>query len=651
MKITKPLPERLCSLGPLLLPISFVGIGLVIIAAFRVGLAISFLDRIRDTPNFLWLFIVGIRMDLITLCYLAFLPTLILLILPYRLLCSRVFRGLISTWFVVSIAVIVYMEVATFPFLKEFDLRPDTKFFEYLSHVNEVATTLAKVYALELSIGVAAVILSILLAHRWSHLMLSSADAWSWKKRLLFFPVVVALLVLGARSSLSHRPANLSTAYFSDNHLVNELALNSTYTALYAGYRMLRFDQNPSLDYGKMGVGEVMERVRSRLSFASPELVGEIPFLHPQDSPANLRRPMNIVIFLQESMGAVDVGCLEGPPITPNLCRLKNEGVWFSNLYATGTRTVRGIEAVVSGFLPTSAVGVLKLPRARRNFYTAASLLRQHGYSTSFIYGGMSNFDEMRSFFLGNGFEKIHDEPTFENPAFHGTWGVSDEDLVRKANDVFISHGDKPFFSLILSTSNHSPYEFPDGRIELYENPKQTHFNAIKYADYAIGLFFDLAKREEYYRNTIFLVVADHNSHVRGNEHVPISKFHIPGLVIGPNVPAKTIETLASQIDMVPTLFHFAGLDTEHPMIGRDLMTLPAGSPGRAFMQYGSNNAYRVGNDVIINRPFLPPEQYVYNDETEQLVPAELRMELARDALAFAHLPWLLYWGEDYRLP
>lgn len=345
-------------------------------------------------------------------------------------------------------------------------------------------------------------------------------------------------------------------------------------------------------------------------------------------------------------MGAVDVGCLKGPPITPRLCQLKDEGLWISRLAATGTRTVRGIEAVVSGFLPTSAVGVLKLPRAKRGFFTAASLLKSYGYETEFIYGGMSNFDEMRSFFSGNGFDKFYDEPTFENSAFHGTWGVSDEDLMRKAHDVFVAHGETPFFSLILTTSNHLPYEFPDGRIELYEQPKQTHFNAIKYADYSLGLFFDLAKKASYYENTIFIIVGDHNSHVRGNEHVPVDKFHVPALIIGPGVPHEEQPLLSSQIDLLPTALHFSGLQTEHPMIGRNLMDLPANTPGRAFMQFGSNNGYRIEDDIVIHRPFLPPEQFRY--DAGKLVPAPLNPEMANDALAHTHLPWILYSEEKY---
>src|SRR5690606_19782880 len=125
--------------------------------------------------------------------------------------------------------------------------------------------------------------------------------------------------------------------------------------------------------------------------------------------------------------------------------------------------------------------------------FTLASLLRTQGYRTEFIYGGVSNFDNMRHFFLQNGFERIIEQKDFKRPTFLGTWGVSDEDLVTKAHETFLAHGDEPFFALLLSTSNHDPFEFPEGRIQLHEEPAATRNNAVKYTDYAIGKLIELA--------------------------------------------------------------------------------------------------------------------------------------------------------------
>ena len=221
---------------------------------------------------------------------------------------------------------------------------------------------------------------------------------------------------------------------------------------------------------------------------------------------------MNLVIILEESLGAEYVGCLGGLPLTPNIDRLSKEGLLFTNLYSTGTRTVRGIEAVISGFPPTPGESAVKLGLSQSNFFTIAELLSRSGYATEFIYGGRKSFDNMSAFFLGNGIHKIYDRKCFDKTIFEATWGVADEDVFKKAHEVFKTHGTNPFFSLILTTSNHSPFDFPDGRIELCEKPKETHLNAVKYADYALEEFFEAAKKEPYYKNTLFLIIADHST-------------------------------------------------------------------------------------------------------------------------------------------
>jgi len=350
-----------------------------------------------------------------------------------------------------------------------------------------------------------------------------------------------------------------------------------------------------------------------------------------------------------ESLGAPFVGKLGGLPLTPNLDRLADEGLWFTQLYATGTRTVRGLEAVVAGFPPTAAPSVLKLPLAQHNFFTLAQALKAKGYATEFIYGGVTNFDNMGLFFRENGFDRIIEQRDFDNPVLLGTWGVCDEDLVTKAHETFLAHGDQPFFALLLTTSNHVPFEFPPGRIEPYEQPAATRSNAVKYTDYAIGRLFELARRAPYFERTIFLVVADHDARVYGADLVPVEHFQIPGLIVGPGVPRREERRIASQIDLAPTLLGLAGIDVAHPMIGRDLLALPAHEPGRALMQYGDANGFLVKNKIAIHQPGHAARTFAFIDG--HLKPTEHDVELERDALA--HLLWAerTYRERRYRLP
>lgn len=302
---------------------------------------------------------------------------------------------------------------------------------------------------------------------------------------------------------------------------------------------------------------------------------------------------------------------------------------------------MRGIEAVLTGFTPTPAQAVVKLGKSQTNFFTIADLLKQRGYDTSFIYGGESHFDNMRSFFLGNGFTTIVEQKDFDNPVFKGSWGASDEDLMAKADETFraLHKEGKPFFSLVFSSSNHDPFEFPDNRIALYEQPKQTRNNAAKYADYAIGEFFKKAKQSDYWKDTLFLVIADHDSRISGAGLVPIPRFHIPGVILGDGIAPKKDKRIVSQIDMAPTLLSLMGISADYPMLGKDLTRMPADWPGRAIMQYDKNFALMRGKDVVILQPERAAEGFVYDAASEKLTPAVQPEAMKETALG------LVLWG------
>ena len=372
------------------------------------------------------------------------------------------------------------------------------------------------------------------------------------------------------------------------------------------------------ITYAELPRAHVIERVRRETGLpASAFTRDDLPTRHRQATAHPRARPLNLVIVLEESLGAEFVGALGGLPLTPNLDRLAREGLWFERLYATGTRSVRGIEAVAAGFPPTSAVSTVKLAKSQRDFFTLASFLKPHGYESTFFYGGESHFDNMRGFFMGNGFDRVVEQKDMPANAFIATWGASDGDLFERAHQHFSQQpADKPFFALVFSSSNHAPFEFPDGGFELYEQPKNTVNNAVKYADHALGGFFEKAKKSRYWDNTLFLVVADHNSRVYGPSLIPIERFHIPGLILGGAVRSpERIATVASQLDLAPTLLSMMGLSGEVPLTGRDLSD-PAqrARPGRAIMQFDKIQAYMEGSAVAVLQPDTAPRLMSYTD-------------------------------------
>ncbi|WP_245600534.1 LTA synthase family protein [Flavobacterium daejeonense] len=466
-----------------------------------------------QTPDYWMLFPIGLN-GYHLLGYISFLPTLLLSVLPDNYL--QKIKKLFSVYFIFFL--LFFMELASYDFINEYDTRPNKLFIDYLIYPKEVVGTLIKSY-------MTSMVVSFLVLGLALYFVIKNAASWFYPKnmayrtKLFLFPLVVFLLFLGQDQAWSLKDLiNASNAIFSTNQLTNTLGVNSLYTVGFALYS-LKNEGNAAKMYGKMDAEEAIRRVKKYMNVPESNFTdANLPLMHLQKADTVLEKPYNIVVFLQESLGAEYVGCLGGLPLTPELDKLSKEGLLFTNLYCTGTRSVRGIEAVVTGFLPSPSESVVKLSNSQTGFYTLAENLREKGYQTSFIYDGMANFDNMAAFFNGNGFSKIIDEKDYDKSkaAFKENWGYSEEDLVVKANKYFKSMGNKSFFSLMFSTSNHEPFEFPDGRIQLYDKKKNTVHNAMKYADFSIGKFFKLAKKETYFKNTIFLVIADHCTRTYG---------------------------------------------------------------------------------------------------------------------------------------
>jgi phosphoglycerol transferase MdoB-like AlkP superfamily enzyme len=597
------------------------------------------LERVTAADMLGHVLLQGLRFDAIVAAFLLVPPVLLLGAFTITTRLAGIGGRLLRWYLSASLATVLFLELATPSFVAEYDSRPNRLFFEYLIYPREVGGTLAAGYGGQIAAAAIVIAVALWLWRRLvaAHLRLPSRPL-RLTTALVLTPLLLAFCLLTMRSSFDHRAVNPSMVALSRDPLVNDLALNSTYSVLYAAQE-LRAEPRGGFRYGSMTDEEALRRVQAAMQIpASAFVAGGAPTLHEQHATVAPARPKNLVIVLEESLGAEFVGALGGLPLTPRLDALSRQGWWFDNLYATGTRSVRGLEALTTGFTPTPAQSVIKLAKSQRNFFSIARMLREHGYDTSFIYGGEAQFDNMRRFFMNNGFDFVVDEDDYEQPVFHGSWGVSDEDLFSRAHAEFSKPRQHPFFSLVFTTSNHSPYEYPEGRIEPYDEDPHTVNNAVKYADHALGEFFARARASAYWNDTVFLVVADHNSRVLGAELVPIDRFHIPGLILGGGIAPGVYEPVASQIDLPPTLLSLVGVSSTHPMIGHDLTRAEfADWPGRAIMQYDDTQAYMAGRRVAILRRGLPAATFDYDGQLP-LTPVPLDDELV--ATAIAHATW-----------
>lgn len=616
----------------------------------RLGLTLWQLDRIDSGQSFITLIVNGLRVDLSVVGYLLILPALIhSLVVTWGKL-SEVWLKSLKVLFWCSFISVLFFELVTPAFILEYGFRPNRLFIEYLVYPSEVIKMLLNGHLITLVIVI--VLLAVLGKFFWrviDSMFVVNNNVGHYRILPAFFASILLVLVLFscARGTVGHRPINPALVYFSNDPLVNSLTLNSIYSVAYA-YKQLGNEKNAAKMYGKMSAAKVIDVIRQEtgldaLSFKSQK---QPSFNHR--IPSYSGAPKNLVIILEESLGAQFVASLGGLPLTPGIDRLSSEGWKFEHLYATGTRSVRGIEAVITGFTPTPARAVVKLDKSQTDFFTIASLLKSNQYSTQFIYGGESHFDNMKSFFLGNGFDDIVDFDDIERPKFVGSWGASDEDLFDQADKELekLHQLNKPFFSLIFSSSNHDPFEIPSGVVEaieynaeqlaLYDDKERARHLAVQYADYALAQFIDKAKTKSYWHDTIFLIVADHDARVLGKDLVPIKHFHIPGLILNSNVKGIVDDRIVSQIDLGPTLLSLIGITNNSPMLGHDLTSPSAG--GRAMMQYADNFAYIKGDEVVVLRPQKQPLSFVYDIANDKLTKSKPNKKL--EEIALAHSLW-----------
>jgi phosphoglycerol transferase MdoB-like AlkP superfamily enzyme len=284
---------------------------------------------------------------------------------------------------------------------------------------------------------------------------------------------------------------------------------------------------------------------------------------------------LNVVLVSVESLSADFLGVFGNrDKLTPNLDRLAAEGMLFTQIYATGTRTVRGLEALTLSIPPTPGHSIVKRPD-NDHLYTLGEIFAEKGYEPLYLYGGYGYFDNMNAFFGGNGYTVI-DRSAIAKEAIHyeNVWGVADEDLFTLALDQLDRRHEAgtPFFAHIMTTSNHRPFTYPENRVDVPSGTGRE--GAVKYTDWAIGDFIRRARAKPWFDDTVFVLVADHTAAGRGKTDLPIENFHIPLIIYGPkHVAPARIATLASQIDVAPTLLALLNFSYRSRFFGQDIIS------------------------------------------------------------------------------
>jgi phosphoglycerol transferase MdoB-like AlkP superfamily enzyme len=410
-----------------------------------------------------------------------------------------------------------------------------------------------------------AILLALSLRSLWRA---AAPSAMTFARRSLYMAGYVAAAVV----SFAAVPA--SWKEFSDSAQAQQLAGNGPWEFFHA------FNTN-EIDYDRfyatLPIDRAYRELRREFSEAGPVQFTDSPTLpiERRIGGAGPEKRLNVVLISVESLSAEYLGSFgNARGLTPNLDRLADAGLLFTRLYATGTRTVRGLEALALSLPPTPGHSVVKRPNSE-NLHTIGEVFAEKGYEPLYLYGGYGYFDNMEHFFGSNGY-RVVDRTAIPSQDIHyeNIWGVADEDLFTQAlRELDAEHAaGRPFFAHIMTTSNHRPYTYPAGRVDV---PSGTGAEgAVKYTDWAIGNFIERARARPWFDDTLFVIIADHCAAARGKTDLPLDRFHIPLLIYAPkHVAPARIDTVASQIDVAPTVLALLNFSYVSRFFGQDILT------------------------------------------------------------------------------
>ncbi|MGR9046509.1 MAG: LTA synthase family protein [Gammaproteobacteria bacterium] len=608
--------------------------------AFQISLPVFFIFRIAllmrhfgeiDEPifNIMASLVLGVIDDVAFLSYLLIPFAVYLLIVPERLYRSLFNKLLVYSVFVVCLFGLYFDLVAEWLFWDEFSVRFNFIAVDYLIYTHEVVNNIIESYPLSGLLSAIIIAAAATLMLFWRKITENLApDEQGFIKRFK-----MALIVMSA-PVLSYAAVNQSLHHISDNKFINEIAANGPYQ-FFAAFK------NNEIDYRQFyALGDenrLSDEIKAVISGKNG--VANKPALYDISrriiSSGDEKR-LNVIMITVESLSAEYLTQFGGKDkVTPFMDQWFKQGLLFTNFYATGTRTTRGLEALTLSIPPTPGRSIVKRPDNAKVF-NLGRVLQQKGYDTVFLYGGRGYFDNMNEFFSGNGYRIVDQNDLSEDEIhFENAWGVSDEDLYRRAlKEADREFADnKPFLFQIMTTSNHRPYTFPDGKIDIASGSGR--LGAVKYTDYAIQEFIEAAKTKPWFENTLFVLVADHCAGSARKAELPVDNYHIPLFIYAPlHIAAAQIDTLSSQIDVAPTVLGLLNISYDSHFFGKDILAMQP-DEGRALV----GNYQKLGLFKDNKLVFLSPQQNitVVNDPLNKAEPlnAEQYRALVEEDMAY----------------
>ncbi len=541
-----------------------------------------------------WIMPVGLVADAVQTLYLLAPFMVFTWLMRDRWYRSAWMRGVLAAGGVAFLFFMGFVVAAEYFFFEEFTSRFNVVSVDYLLYPTEVIGDIRSEYPLPAIFSAAGV---LAVASIWAlrdKLLKGQLVATRFKARSVVFggfaAVLLLVIVFFQTSALAR----------SGDRVANELAINGP-SSFFRALRTSEIDYHPW--YVTRPTRDNVARLEKQFTGGPGTLRRDSNGWLVRDVPANPAGlgQLNVVVLPSESFGA-EFSKLYGSDRdwTPNFDRLAQDSLWFRQMYASGNRTVRGLEAITSSIPPIPTVSILHRPGSD-NIANWGAIMRANGYHTTFMYGGFGSFDDMNRFFAGNGFEVLDRNNIPKPRRFENIWGVSDEDLYDTALthfDGLAAKGER-FFAIVMNTSNHKPYTFRTG-VPGVKAEGGGRESGVRYADFAKNYFIESARKKPWFDNTLFIIVADHGARVYGRAEIPIESYRIPMLFYSPkHLKPGVFESLTTQIDIAPTALGLLGIGYSAPFFGRDVLQSPP-EKSVAFFSHNHNVALMRDNQMTV---------------------------------------------------
>lgn len=627
---------------------AFIVAFLLVSFLVRTGLLVVSVSKASfSLTDILHLHLLGFVYDFGVSLFLTLFYNLYLLFLPVRWNNSRGDKTITYIFIFLLLLISFFSFFAELTFWQEFESRFNFIAVDYLIYTYEVIHNINESYPLPLLFsGVLLLVAVVLFVFSGKQVFRNSFQSvMPFKSRLGISCSLLGILMLYVLF------LNNSTAESGANRYSNELSKAGIYS-FFAAFKNNELNYNDF--YAVIPEDKAYKLMKNDLQDGKFVAVGHT--IKRNIAGNGILYKPNVIMITVESLSADFMKHFgNNQNLMPVVDALADSNLLFTNMLATGTRTVRGMEALTLSIPPTPGNSIVRRAH-NENLNTVGEIFKNAGYSRTFYYGGDGYFDNMNEYFGSNGFDitdrgrniKMGDSYLTKRTLIQGkqvhfenAWGISDEDLfdavIRGADQAYKTR--KPFYNFVMTTSNHRPFTFPAGRIDIAEGSREA---AVRYTDYSIGRFLKQLAEKPWYGNTVVIIVADHCASSAGKNEIDISKYHIPCLVL--NLPGKkkqVIDKLCSQIDLYPTLFKLFGWSYQSNLFGQDVLD-PSYSPRAVFGTY-QKLAYLKNDSLVILGPQQKVETFLYRKSGNEQVPHSLPPAITDKAIAYYQTAYDLF--------